>query len=225
MARSRTILLILVLGIIPSLAAAQAPPPGATDTLVRNLHALPPDPAGNAPTGPYPDQLWTLRPYKKVGYAWMRYNVALPDPGADFADPAVPWLTDIDLEMQDGEFWVGFVGLELQPFQTLTLFGEIGGNAPRDVTFDMQANGAATRPTGSGLPGSGANMVSPWTYTGRDFTWWIIDAGGSWWFTDTTALEAGVKIEHKDYELVDPRNRTLGVNGQPPTQSITCNRI
>ncbi len=127
MARRLMILGALLLVVAPSIGLPQAVP---TPT---PIYPAPPSPApgwNNAgistfPSAPgtgwgagrqlYQDEQWVLKGDVEFGHMWMRFNAFFPSNSAD------PFLRHgfaferMDLTLQDGNFWVGFAGLELQP--------------------------------------------------------------------------------------------------------------
>lgn len=235
MARNLSVLVIVLTMIVPGIVGAQGaswglpqggPPPALGPALpYGNMFAPPSGTPETVGRTLYPDELWTVRSRVKGGHQQMRLSINFPVPSADIADPNAFFLEDLDLSLGDGRFWVGFFGLEVQPIQDLILFGEVGGNIVRDSEILMDTVGAATRPLGSGLQGSGANLVSPWTWRAQDFQWWIFDFGIAYKLSSAFALEAGFRWEQKEFTMLDPRNNTEAVNGVPPGVGITCPRI
>jgi len=148
----------------------------------------------------------------------------------------------MDLDLADNNFWIGFVGLELQPIQDIVLYGEAGGNIATNVRMNMFANGrgtAAATPffvNTAGVTQAGenldANLVPPWQWTAKNFQWWMAEGGVAWWVNSLYALEAGFRTEHVDFKLRNPRNNTRRIDidqDDPippfPGTAIVCTRI
>ena len=172
----------------------------------------------------YQDELWTVTANARIGRQWMKWNVFFPfasnpDPEAQSFE-----FERMDVTLKDGDFWVGFAGLELQPVPDFVLFGRYGANIPRLSTMEMDASGRATRPAVGTDPanftGNGANSTSPW-YWNAWFHWWMLEGGLAWWFTPQLAIELGFRAEHVDYKMEDPRNLTEAMARIPPGRAIT----
>jgi hypothetical protein len=158
----------------------------------------------------------------------------------------------IRLTVNQEPFWVGFAGLELQPAPDVIAYVEVGGNIPRDgAEAFMDATGRAFLPDdfSNGLAGPGPppvgisfasdlrsppNTTSPWIWKIKNFQWWMIDAGMAYMVNSVMGVEAGFRVEHFDFKLVDPRNFTTPVPGlsnnasgipRPLTRAIICSRI
>ena len=131
----------------------------------------------------------------------------------------------MNLKLQDGQYWVGFAGLQVQPFRDLIVYCELGGNLQRDNTWIMNATGLVFLP--SSIPGNPVNATSPWAWTSRNFQWWMIDSGVDYRITSNWAVEFGFRVEHIDFKLVDPRNGTEAdtTTGRPGGFAITCGRV
>ena len=75
------------------------------------------------------------------------------------------------------------------------------------------------------------NTTSPWVWKINNFQWWMIDAGAAYMVNSVIGLEAGLRVEHFDFKLVDPRNYTTPVldstlnGGRPITNLVICPRI
>ena len=183
----------------------------------------------------YADEQWTLTGDLQFGHMWMRFNSFFPSNLNDqFGTPGFAF-ERMDLTLQDGNFWVGFAGLELQPAPTLVLYGRYGINVPRLNHMLMDATGLFTTPGTATINttvdppviasvGNGANSISPWTWD-TYFHWWMWETGGAWWFTPELAFDAGFRYEHIDYRLTNPRGVTEAVAQGPPGLAITCDRI
>jgi hypothetical protein len=158
----------------------------------------------------------------------------------------------IRLSMAPEPYWVGFAGVELQPAPDVIVYGELGGNLQRDgADVWMDASGLAFIPDdfSNGLEGPGPpplnvsfasalrsppNTTSPWIWKTKNFQWWMIDAGAAYMLNSVIGVEAGFRVEHFDFKLVDPRNFTTPVPGlsnnasgipRPITRAIVCSRI
>ncbi len=156
---------------------------------------------------------------------WMTETVDFPFRRADPLNPQFNF-ERVSLSMTDERFWVGFFGLELNLFPNVTVYGELGGNIPKDATVRMDATGRALLPA----PDNAQNMVSPWFWTAKNIHWWLAEGGVALWITKTLALDIGFRTEHIDYRLDDPRNLSqtsaLGIaGGLAPGPAINCARI
>lgn len=189
--------------------------------------------------GSYADEQWTVTGDLRFGHMWMNFNTFFPFASNPDPNQQAFAFERMDLQLKDANWWVGFAGLEVQPFPTFVLFGRYGINIPRSSHMYMDASGRITRP---GLPtinidpvtgiatigvldsGNGANSVSPWTWD-TTFHWWMWEAGGAWWFTPELAFEAGFRMEHIDYKLQNPVGVSEAVAQGPPGLAITCDRI
>lgn len=182
------------------------------------------DPRGGGGFGP--DDGWFLNPYFRVGYQFMNLKVDFP---VDAANPAtsVKMFEDMHLKLLDHDFLVVFGGAELRTAPSLILFADAGTNLPTGVKrMEMFAVGRAT----DFPPALDANLVPPWTWDINNFVWWQLDVGLAWYFTPRLALEAGYRLEDKQYKLSNPRNETERLDIDPPIvpvpgNAITCNRI
>ncbi len=164
----------------------------------------------------FQDELWRIIVDARIGRQWMNWNTFFP-----FSSNSNPELQSFEFErmdvtLKDGDFWVGFADLELQPIRNLAIFSRYGANIPRLSAVEMDASGRATRP----LPGNGANSTSPW-YWDTWFHWWMWEGGLAWWFTPAVAFELGFRTEHIDYKLENPRNLTEPLARIPPGRAIT----
>jgi hypothetical protein len=190
-----------------------------------------------SPTSPrlyYADEVWNMRPYARAGYMWMDWEFNFPFslvPGVPvIARPANALnVESMNLKLQDGQYWVGFVGLEVQPFRDLIVYGEIGGNLQRDNTWIMTATGKVFLPSNPNDPllDNPPNTTSPWIWTSHNFQWWMIDSGIDYRITSNWAVEFGFRVEHTDFKLVDPRNGAEAdtTTGRPGGSAIICDRI
>jgi len=245
MARRFMILGALLLVLMPSLGLPQGmptpapiypgPPPAAPGWNNAGMSTFPGVPGAGWGAGRrlYADEQWTLTGDLQFGQMWMRFNSFFPSNLADPFGPQSPGFAfeRMDLTLQDGNFWVGFAGLELQPAPTLVLYGRYGINVPRLNHMLMDATGKFTTPGTAivvggeiGASGNGANSISPWTWD-TYLHWWMWETGGAWWFTPELAFDAGFRYEHIDYRLYDPRGVTEAVAQGPPGLAITCDRI
>jgi hypothetical protein len=175
--------------------------------------------------GLFNDDPRIFRAYTKVGYQWMNFDASFPVPGVNPAT-SVRVFDSMDLQLVDGNVWVGFVGAEFQPVQGLVFFGEMGASALRDGTIKMNAAGRATDTP----PAFDANLVSPWEWTAKNFRWWVLDGGVAVRLASILVLEAGFRTEHIDFDLTDPRNDTWRNDIDPPIiqvpgRAITAHRI
>ncbi|MGB6063896.1 MAG: hypothetical protein WBG50_03750 [Desulfomonilaceae bacterium] len=234
----RLLLLIatLLMALLPTMALPQgvptplfpAPPPGG-----EILSSSPGFGAGVS--RPYfADEVWTLKPYARAGYMWMDWEFSFPFalvPGVAVIDRPANALNveAMDLKLLDGQYWVGFVGAQIQPFRDLIAYTEMGGNLQRDNTWIMNATGKAFLSSNPSNPllDNPPNTVSPWIWSSHNFQWWMIDSGIDYRITSNWALEAGFMVEHIDFKLVDPRNSTQAdtTTGRPPGAAITCGRV
>ncbi len=179
----------------------------------------------------YQDEIWNVAASGRFGYQWMRWTTYFPFNSNPDPEQQVFPFERMDITLKDGGFWVGYGGVEIQPLPNLVLFGRYGINIPKSSEVEMDASGRVTRPGfGSTLTvpptntGSGANAISPWTWT-TWFHWWMWEAGLVWWVIPEAGIELGFRMEHIDYQLTDPRNRSESVDRIPSGLEITCNRI
>lgn len=186
-----------------------------------------PPPFGPRAGGAFgPDDGWFLNPYFRLGYQFMNLKVDFP---VDSADPAtsVKIFEDMHLKLLDRNFLVVFGGAELRVAPSLIFFADAGTNlATGTRRMEMFAVGRGT----DAPPALDANLVPPWTWDVDNFLWWQVDAGLAWYFTPRLAVEAGFRLEDKQYKLTNPRNDTERVDVTPPIvpvpgNAITCNRI
>ncbi|MGO9116706.1 MAG: hypothetical protein ACLQPD_03745 [Desulfomonilaceae bacterium] len=245
MARRLMILGALLLVLAPSIGLPQAgpaptpiytgPPPPAPGWNNAGISTFPAGPGTGWGTGRrlYADEQWTVKGDVRMGHMWMRFNTFFPFNSNPDPEQQVFAFERMDLQLKDGNFWVGFAGLEVQPVPTFVLFAQYGVNIPRLSHMLMDATGRFTRPGynvfgTTTIIGNGANSISPWTWD-TTFHWWMIDTGGAWWFTPELAFEAGFRLEHIDYRLQNPRGVSEGADASPagnaPGLAITCSRI
>jgi hypothetical protein len=243
---------ILLMALLPCVAIGQGvqplypamppqAPPGPGMPGVGPWAPYPGGPMGTANRQLYPDERWIIAPYVRAGYQWLEFHANFPGPSVPIVDSNRVF-DSMDLDLVDNNFWIGFVGLELQPIQDWVLYGELGGNIATNVRFNMNASGrgtAAAQPFlidafGNVVPGQNldANLVSPWQWTGKNFQWWMAEGGIAWWVNSLYALEIGFRTEHVDFKLTDPRNATHRIdldNNDPippyPGREIVCTRI
>jgi hypothetical protein len=145
----------------------------------------------------------------------MSFDASFPVPGVNPAT-SVRVFESMDLQLKDGNVWVGFVGIELQPISNVTLYAEFGGSAVREAIVRMGAAGRATDPP----PALDANLISPWEWTAAGFRWWMLDTGVAWSISELFALELGFHMEHIDFRLEDPRNDTWRNDFDPPMEGV-----
>lgn len=203
-------------------AIAKCPPP------VQGPFAASPGFAGPGWCGPAPmpvNQLSGIRPYVKLGSMWMSEKTDFPYRAPDPLNPQFNF-EQLTLTMNTEQFWVGFVGLEMEPMQNVILYGELGGLVPRNVDITMDATGRALLPP----PDNEQNLLSPWTWTGRNVHWWVAEVGAAFMVTSGLGFELGIRTEHMDYQMTDPRNfveaSAVGIAaGLAPGLGISCARI
>ena len=247
MARCLMILGALLLVLAPSIGLPQAglapmplysaPPPPVPGWNNGGISTFPAAPGTGWGGGRrlYEDEQWVLKGDVRFGHMWMRFNTYFPYNSNPDPEQQVFAFERMDIQLKDGNFWVGFGGLELQPVPTLALYGRYGHNIPRSGAMYMDATGRATRPGTATIDttvdppviaavGSGANSISPW-YWDTTFNWFMWETGGAWWFTPELAFEAGFRYEHIDYILQNPRGVTEAVAQSPPGLAITGDRI
>jgi hypothetical protein len=245
MARRLMILGALLIVLAPSVGLPQAgpapmpapiytaPPSAAPGWNNSGAYTVPSFPGAGWGAGRrlYSDEQWTLKGDVRFGHQWMRFNTFFPSNLNDqFGTPGFAF-ERMDIQLKDGNFWVAFGGLELQPTPTLVLYGRYGHNIPRSSTMYMDATGLFTTPGTAivvggviGADGNGANSISPW-YWDVTFNWFMWETGAAWWFTPELAFESGFRYEHIDYILQNPRGVTEAVAQGPPGLAITCDRI
>jgi hypothetical protein len=241
MARRLMILGALLLVLAPSIGLPQAgpmptpapiypaPPPAAPGWNNAGAYAFPSAPGTGWGVGRrlYADEQWFLKGNVEFGHMWMRFNTFFPF-NSNPTGQQVFAFERMDLQLQDGNFWVGFAGLEAQPLPSLVLYGRYGINVPRLSHMLMDATGtftsAGTAIIGDGVSGAPANAISPWTWD-TTIHWWMWETGGAWWFTPELAFESGFRYEHIDYRLQNPRGVSEAVAQSPPGLAITSDRI
>ncbi len=167
----------------------------------------------------YSDEMWQVNSYARIGPAWFNltfdspFNVTPVNSGGEL----VPRFNfeSIRLTISQEPYWVGFVGLELQPVPDFIVYSELGGNIKRDgAEAYMEASGRAFLPADPGGPNdSPPNLTSPWIWKINNFQWWMIDSGVAYKVNSIVAVEAGFRVEHFDFKLVDPRNFTTPIPG------------
>jgi len=243
MARRLMILGALLLVLAPSIGLPQAgpaptpiytgPPPPAPGWNNAGISTFSSTPGSGWGAGRrlYEDEQWVVTGDIRFGHMWMNFNTFFPFASNPDPEQQIFAFERMDLQLKDGNFWVGYAGLEVQPVPTLVLFGRYGINVPRLSHMYMDASGRYTRPGTAivnggviGALGNGANSVSPWTWD-TTFHWWMIDTGGAWWFTPELAFEAGFRMEHIDYRLQAPVGVSEAVAQGPPGIAIICDRI
>ena len=170
-----------------------------------------------------PDEAWTVRSEGRAGHMWLTYNLSFPHQVTDFIGN--PFFVGIDLSLKDSNYWMGIYILELQPIQDFILYGRLGANIPKDSTVVMDFTGAGARTPTSVPLGSGANAISPWTWTAHQVFWWMVEGGVAWMFTRDFGLDLGFRAEHLEFTLLSPRNGSLPLNNVPPGFAIPCYRI
>ncbi len=243
MARRLMIFGALLLILAPSLGLPQVgpaptpiypgPPPPAPGWNNAGISTFPSAPGTGWGTGRrlYQDEQWVLKGDARFGHMWMRFNTFFPSNLNDqFGQPGFAF-ERMDLQLKDGNFWVGFAGLELQPVPSLVIYGQYGINVPRLSHMLMDATGLFTTPGSAiivngviGASGNGANSISPWTWD-TTIHWWMWETGAAWWFTPELAFDGGFRYEHIDYRLQNPRGVTEAVAQGPPGLAIVCDRI
>ncbi len=166
-----------------------------------------------------------LRPYVKLGSMWMSEETNFPFRAPDPLNPQFGF-EQLTLTMNTEQFWVGFVGAEMEPIQNVILYGEIGANVPRNVDITMNGTGRYFL----GPPDNEQNLLSPWVWTAKDVHWWVAEAGAAFMVTYGLGFELGFRTEHIDYKMTDPRNfveaTAVGIAaGLAPGLGISCARI
>ena len=176
----------------------------------------------------FSDELWQMNLYAKTGPSWfnLTFDVPFSVYNVDNAGNLLPTFNfeSLRLTVNQEPFWVGFAGLELQPAPGFILYGELGGNIKRDgAEVYMEATGRAflpADPSNSDLD-SPPNTTSPWVWKTNNFQWWMIDAGMAYAVNCVMTVEAGFLVEHFDFKLVDPRNFTTPIPGDPSGDLVT----
>ena len=92
------------------------------------------------------DEQWVVTGDVRFGHMWMRFNTFFPFASNPDPEQQVFAFERMDLQLKDGNFWVGFAGLEVQPVPTFVLFARYGINVPRLSHMYMDATGRFTRP-------------------------------------------------------------------------------
>lgn len=228
MKRSSLVIAALALLLVPTMAPSQMAGPA--------VPVVPPvelTPGGAIPVMPLPFQPpgffgapgRRMEVYAKAGFQWMAFDASFPVLGVNPAT-SVRVFESMDLQLRDGNVWVGFLGLRVRPTPNLTLYAEYGRNALRDAIIKMGAAGRATDPP----PALDANLISPWEWTAAGFRWWMLDTGVAWSLSELYSLEFGFHMEHIDFQLKDPRNDTERFDIDPPIvpvpgRAITAQRL
>lgn len=173
------------------------------------------------------DEVFRIAATVAPGHQWMNLAFDFPFSAQDRFN-----LESMNLKLNSEPFWVGFIGLEVQPVQDIIVYGRMGGNIPRDTEMVMTGSGRAFFPANPGNPllDSPPNLTPPWMWTAKDFHWWLLEGGAIRPITSTIAIEAGFRVEHWDFRLTDPRNFAQALpgaagGGRPQGNAITCNRI
>ncbi len=169
----------------------------------------------------FSDEMWRVNSYARIGPAWFNLTFDSPFnvPPVLSGGQLVPRFNfeSIRLTISQEPYWVGFVGLELQPAPDFIVYSELGGNMKRDgAEAYMEASGRAFLPADPNGPNdSPPNTTSPWIWKINNFQWWMIDSGVAYKVNSIVAVEAGFRVEHFDFKLVDPRNFTTPLPGDP----------
>lgn len=242
MKKKLLIVVTFIAVMLPYVAFAQmnVPPPAAIQPGRGVPFNAPPVMAGPQPGIPfwnypwvpagrplYSDERWRFAASVAPGHQWMNMTFDFPFSAGNTLN-----FESMNLKLNSEPFWVGFVGAELQPTQDWIVYGRMGGNIPRNAEMVMDGTGKALLPANPGDPNldSPPNLTPPWTWTARNFQWWLLEGGVVKNVTNTLALEAGFRVEHVDFELRDPRNFTTPLPGaaggdRPVTRAIICPRI
>ena len=170
----------------------------------------------------FSDELWQMILYSRAGLSWFNLTFDVPftvlsDDGTGNLLPTFNFEA-MRLMVREEPFWIGFTGLELQPVPDVILYCELGGNIRRDgAEAYMEATGRAFLPANPDNPDldSPPNTTSPWIWKINNFQWWMIDSGIAYKINSVVAVEAGFRVEHFDFKLVDPRNFTTPLPGDP----------
>jgi len=222
---------LLILLLVPRTGLSQMPGPGQGAMPFPGVGWN----SGAPPQAPMPLQSYSLFPgrnpagpsarnldvYIKAGYQWLNFDASFPVLGVD-PHTSTHIFDSMDLQLKNGEFWVGFTGIRITPIPDITLYAEIGANAQRDSIIKMGTAGRITDPPPLGLD---ANLLSPWEWTAAGFQWWMIDAGIAWNVSELYALEFGFHEEHIDFRMQDPRNGTERIDITPPIEPVPGHAI
>ena len=175
----------------------------------------------------YSDEIWQYAASVSTGFQWMNMTFDFPFSAGNRFN-----FESLNLKMEAEPFWVGYAEADLQPYQNWIFYGRFGVNFPRDAEMVMDGTGRAFLPANPGNPllDSPPNLTPPWIWKARNFHWWLLEAGAVYSWSSTLALEAGIRLEHIDTHLEDPRNFTTPLAGaaggnRPLTRSIICSRI
>ena len=166
-----------------------------------------------------------LRPYVKLGSMWMSEETNFPFRAPDPLNPQFGF-EQLTLTMNTEQFWVGFVGAEMEFMPNVILYGEVGANVPKNVDINMNGTGRYFL----GPPDNEQNLLSPWVWTAKDVHWWVAEVGAAFMVTYGLGFELGIRTEHIDYKMTDPRNfvqaSAVGIAaGLAPGFGISCARI
>jgi hypothetical protein len=178
MFRYLTLVAALLLALTPITATGQenivppvGPEPGGSAPGLNNGNQWV-APGSQAGRVPYDDERWILRIQPRAGYTWMRYN-------ANFSMESDPRnlrfsIEQKDLDVKDMNYWVGFIGLQLQPAPGFVLYGNAGGNLTRKSTVEVNGAGKLFRPAAPifytaadnvGLPAFAVNLANGSVFT------------------------------------------------------------
>ena len=175
----------------------------------------------------YSDEIWQYAASVSTGAQWMNMSFDFPFSAGDRFN-----FESMNLRMNTEPFWVGFAEVDIQPYQHWIFYGRMGANLPRDADMEMDGTGRALLPANPSDPAldSPPNLTPPWIWKARDFHWWLLEGGVVYSWSSTLALEAGIRLEHTDFRLEDPRNFTTPLAGAAGgnrvlIRGITCERI
>jgi hypothetical protein len=174
---------------------------------------------------PYDDERWLIRIQPRAGYSWWRYNANFPmdsDPrNLRFS------IEQKDLDIKDMNYWVGSIGLQIQPAPAsgFILYGNASANLTRESTVEVNGTGKLFRPTSPVFYTAADNVGQPaFTVNLADGSAFTVDTdqGGFFLPQGTTGTIGGAAFVIPD--AADPLGLTAlgdfggvsGANMTPP---------
>jgi hypothetical protein len=139
-----------------------------------------------------------INPTAQVGYTRVGANFTLPIEGEQAVGPLglqSLQIGSLDLKVEDAEFWLGALGLNVILPPKLSFFGLAGGVAPRLIV----APGSVPISLGP------ASVESTIIFTGANVESWFVQFGMGYSFTQGASIIGGFYWDHFSLELQDPR--------------------
>jgi hypothetical protein len=153
---------------------------------------------------------WAITPTAKIGVQRFSTNLGIPVPSiSDDSGGMLVGLYNfqtIDMTLRSPYLCVGALALEVNGAGGLGFFAEATGALPREMDVKMAFTGDIA------FIGT---YQSPWDWKGRHLEWWTLEGGVSYTATGTPiSVLAGLRVDHTDVRLTDPRNVNGSLAGQ-----------